>query len=52
MDYDGGEDARSSPLVHLDGRLEGESCSIGKGECVLCAIVVECKTSLASVRHA
>ena len=38
MDYDGEEDARSNLLVHLDGRLEGESSSMGNGMCVLFAI--------------
>ena len=46
MDYDGEEDAKSNLLVHLNGRLEGESSSIEKGMCVLFAI--GCVSSLAS----
>ena len=52
MDYDGEEDARSSLLVHLNGRLEGESRSIGNGMCVLFALVIGCRISLASMRQA
>ena len=47
MDYDGEEDARSSLLVHLNGRLEVESSSIGNGICVPFAI--GCRRSLASM---
>ena len=43
MDYDGEEDARSILLVHLTGRLEGESNSIENGMRVLFAIV--CRSS-------
>ncbi len=43
MDYDGGEDARSSLLEHLDGHLEGELNRTGK-EHVFCVLVTGCKT--------
>lgn len=52
MDYDGGEDARGSLLERLDGRLEGELSSAGEGRYVFCAIVIECNTAGASMRHA
>lgn len=47
MDCDGGEDARSNLMGHLDGRLEGELSSIGKLKYVRCAIVIGCNISTA-----
>ena len=46
MDYDGEEDARSSLLVHLNGRLEGESNSIEYGMRTLFAIGCSSSTSM------